>query len=351
LQAQTPPPTKLVPPLAGQVYAWGETMVFWRRKSPQPPVVSCFGKLPATGDFIRLNASGAENSAFDHWLGGSINLAKQTLGEQFSQVFQPTLGLFIYRGDDGDGSEEPERGMIGVWAASGDSAGRKYPMVVSTSYDYEQMLAVGPALPIAVWPFLTEAYDLVANGRGLSVDAFLARVQQIQPLAIEQAEVARSQYDSWLGQQTMNALWDTAFGQGAHRHAILHSVNASVEIFVGQERPQTSLAIRFPIGAGDAYAVSVWMDMTARLAKWNRTVLNAFWTPQQEVLVHLGPPHVATFRELIASTGDAEHVTDLLRPSSLDDHTARQRLSPQLAQAVANADTTIHGFLNSLSSP
>jgi type VI secretion system protein ImpM len=322
-------------------------MALWRRRNPQPPQVTCYGKLPATGDFIRLNASGAEHAGFDRWLQGAINLARQTMGDGFQQAYTGAVGLFIYRGDDGDGSQEPERGLVGVWAASGDSAGRLYPMMVATSYDYEHMLGAGAALPIAVWPFLQAAYDLVQNGRALPVDQFLARVAALTPASLESPEASQTQYLGWLQQNKMSALWDAAFGGPGARHAVLHQVQASVDYFRGQERPQTSLAIRFPLAAADAWAAAVWMDVTLRLAKWQRTVLNAFWTPQADLMLHVGPPHVATFREMIAATGKADHITDLLLPLG-DDAAARQKLSPQLAGAVANPDTTIGAFLSQL---
>jgi len=238
--------------------------------------------------------------------------------------------------------------MVGVWAASGDSAGRRYPMTVSTSYDYDELAAVGPALPIMLWPFLTAAYDLVTNGRDLGVDDFLTRVRQIQPLSLQQPEALTSSYTDWLRQNQMRALWETTFGTVDLRHAVTHLVHANVEIFVGQERPQSNLAIRFPLGAGDAYAASVWMDMTNRLAKWKSTVVNAFWTPQHDLVLHIGPPHVATFRELLATGGDAEHLTDLLCPPSIDAQTARQRLGVY-AEAVDDPDLSIAAFLDALS--
>jgi len=319
--------------------------MFWKRRQAQPPVVSCFGKLPATGDFIRHNAAAPELTSFDGWLNSSLTLAKQTMGDTFAAAYESSVGLFIYRPDDA-GDEEPVRGVIGVWAASRDSAGRSYPMVVATSYDYAQMVEVGAALPIAVWPFLVAAYDLVNNGRGLPVDEFVSRVAQLKPMPIEDPAVAQP-YRDWLQHQSMKALWETGFSTVDQRFNVLHGVQASVEIFRGQERPQTNLAIRFPTGAGDTYAAAIWMDLTVRLAKWQRTVVNAFWTPLQYLLVHIGPPHVATFRELIASTGDAEHVTDLTKPMAADERTARQGLGP-LAQLVDSTDTTVAAFLSSL---
>lgn len=322
-------------------------MVFWRKKKRQPPGVSCYGKLPATGDFVRYNATGSESAAYDNWLGGSVHMAKESMGDAFMPCYQPALGVFIYRGDDGDG-DEPDRGMIGVWASSGDSAGRRYPMTVACSYDYEEMLAIGPALPIATWQFVAAAYDLVANGRNLPVDQFLARVQQLKAVPLDQPEHAATAYQQWLQNQPMRALWESGFGTIAHRHAIIYNVHATVEIFKGHERPQTSLALRFPIRTGDAYAAAVWSDATMRLAGWERTVLNAFWTPQHDLMLHVGPPQTATFRELIANGTDAEHVTDLLVAPAVDEATARQRLGA-IGEVVDDVDQSIASFLSRLS--
>jgi type VI secretion system protein ImpM len=294
-----------------------------------------------------LNAAGPENSAFDNWLGNSVAVAKQALGDAFQQLYEPSLGLFVFRGHDGEGGDEPERGMIGVWAASGDSAGRRYPMMVSTNYDYEQMLGVGPALPIVVFPFLAAAYDLVANGRGMQVDDFLGRVASLQPMGLDHPEASAAQYQTWTQQHTMRAFWETLYGTVDGRHAVVQSLYATLEIFRGHERPNTQLAVRVPIRAGDAYAVSVWLDMATRMAKWQRTVLNAFWTPQHDLVVHIGPPQPHTFRELITVTGQAEQITELLVPPATDEQTARHGLGA-MAELVDNPDIPIAAFLAAL---
>lgn len=332
---------------AQRVYAH-PTMALWRRRTPQPPSLTCYGKLPATGDFIRHNAMGAESQGFDKWLQGAVNLAKQTLDAGFLPAYQGSVGLFIYRGDDGDANAEPERGMVGVWAASGDSAGRHYPMMVATTYDYEQLLGVGAALPIAVWPFLQAAYELVQNGRGLSAEQFLARVQQLPMVSLDSPEQARASYLAWLQQHSMRELWDATFGTVASRFAALQLIHASVDYFRGQERPQSNLAIRFPLASGDAWSVAVWTDLMLRIAEWQRTVLNAYWTPQREALLHIGPPHVGTLRALLAPGTCGDHITDLLEPLLLDEATAREKLGAKLRAAVDNPDVTIAAFLASI---
>lgn len=325
--------------------------MFWRRKKAPPaapPQIGCFGKLPATGDFIRLNAGGEEVASFDRWLGAAIDFARhQMVDGAFEAAYPQAVGLFIYRGE-GKGNDPPARGLVGAWAASGDNAGRMFPMIVFGSYDYPQLVATGAALPIAVWPLLTAAYELATSGRMLPVDAFLERASRIVPPPLDDPEAASAGYRGWLATQQMKALWETGFGSDASRFWVLHNIMASVEPFRGQEMPKTGLCLRLPLGAGDTYAAAVWMDMTLRLARWGRTLLNTFWTPQQTALIHLGPPHVASFRELIAPTGDADHVADLCGTPSMDEQLSRRALGPHLDALVARTDLSLASFLDGL---
>ena len=326
--------------------------MFWRRKAKGPalpPQIGCFGKLPATGDFVRLNAGGDEVSAFDRWLGSSIDYARRSMGTGFEQVYPYALGLFIFRGD-AKGDEPPSRGLVGAWCASGDNAGRLYPMTVFASYDYHQLVSTGPALPIALWPLLTAAYELATNGRMMPVEVFLDRVSRVALPSLEDPDHASAGYRHWLSTQPMKALWETSFGSEAMRYWVLQNIAASVEPFRGQELPNTGLAIRLPLGAGDAYAASVWMDMTLRLAKSKHTLLNAFWSPQKTVLLHMGPPHVASYKELLVPSSNADHVADLCSGQWGDEMTARRALGPQLEGLVGRSDLSLASFLEGLGS-
>jgi type VI secretion system protein ImpM len=273
------------------------------------------------------------------------------MGPMFEAVYPHSVGLFIYRGEckGAEGKEEaPTRGLVGAWCASGDNAGRLYPMAVFGSYDYNQLVATGAALPIALWPLLTACYELATNGRMMPVEVFLERVSRVALPSLEDPESAQAGYRGWLTTQPMKALWETSFGTDATRFWVLQNIVASVEPFRGQELPKTGLSLRLPIGAGDAYAAAVWMDMTLRLAKWKNTLLNAFWSPQKSVLIHMGPPHVATYRELIAPTSNADHVADLCGAPWGDEQTARRALGPQLDALVGRTDLTLAGFLDGL---
>jgi type VI secretion system protein ImpM len=222
-------------------------------------------------------------------------------------------------------------------------------MVVFGSYDYNQLVGAGAALPIALWPLLSAAYDKVTNGRGLPVSTFLQEVSRISLPSLEDPEAASGSYREWLASNSMKALWETGFGTDISRFWVVQNILASVEPFRGQELPKTQLGIRVPLGTGDAFAAAVWMDMTLRFARWGRTLLNAFWTPRQTLLLHLGPPHVASFREMIAPTGQADHVADLCGPPTMDEATCRRLLGPQLEGLVERTDLSLASFLDGLS--
>jgi type VI secretion system protein ImpM len=319
--------------------------MFWRKKkSSGPPTVGCFGKLPATGDFIRHNAGGDEVASFDRWLGDAMDFAQRSLGQSFESAYQASVGLFIFHGET-KGDELPSRGMVGAWAASRDTVGRNYPMVVFASYDYGQLVQAGASLPIALWPFLTSAYEIATQGRGWAVDQFLGRVQRVETPSLDDGDACSAKYRQWLAQNSMKALWETGFGSDASRFWVVSNVAEAVEPFKGNELPQTGLAMRLPIGPGDAYATAVWMDLVLRLSGWKQTLLNTFWTPQQTTLIHLGPPHVASLREIIAPTGSAEHVAELCGLPTSDEQSARSRLKPKLDSLVNVTEQPIAAFL------
>lgn len=294
-----------------------------------------------------MNAGSDELAAFDGWLGPAIDYARRDMGAGFESVYQGSVGMFIFHGE-GKGDDPPARALVGAWAASGDNAGRLYPMVVFGSYDYNQLVAVGAALPIALWPLLSAAYECVTTGRNLPVSSFLDCVGRISLPSIESPQAGAAGYREWLAGHPIKAFWDTGFASDANRFWVIQNIAASVEPFRGQELPKTHLGIRLPLGSADAYATAIWMDMTLRLAKWNRTLLNAFWVPRQSLLLHLGPPHVASFREIIAPTGEADHVADLCGMPSMDEPTSRRLLGPQLDTLVSQTDQSLADFLDAL---
>src|SRR5262249_60289000 len=123
-----------------------------------------------------------------------------TAGGALADPFEPaswqSVGLFIFQGE-GKGEEPPTRGLVGAWCASGDNAGRLYPMIVFGSYDYHQLVATGAALPIALWPLLTSAYELATTGRMLAVYPLPERLSPIVPPLLPRPPGASARHRAW----------------------------------------------------------------------------------------------------------------------------------------------------------
>jgi type VI secretion system ImpM family protein len=78
-----------------------------------------FGKLPAHGDFVARGVDAADRDALDTWLSGSLLAARDRYGEGFADRF-----------DAAQPWRAEGEGVTGAIAASQDSAGRRYPVVL-----------------------------------------------------------------------------------------------------------------------------------------------------------------------------------------------------------------------------
>lgn len=78
-----------------------------------------FGKLPAHGDFVSRGLPAAERERIDGWLSDSLARAQSALGNDFTEAF-----------DRAPPWRCAAAGVGGAIAASQDSAGRRYPILL-----------------------------------------------------------------------------------------------------------------------------------------------------------------------------------------------------------------------------
>ncbi len=328
------------------VYAPG--VANWWRKKAAPPFAGCFGKLPSKGDFIRHHASAPELQALDEWISGTLDHAQASLGDKFRQYYKSFFGLFIFRPPSTTPGEPPERALVGAWAASGDSAGRVFPMVVFGSYDYGELVQLRGAAPLALWSLFTSAYELATQGRKLDAGLFVERVQGIWVPPIDDVGALLSGYETFLRENTVDAFWDTTIRLPETRYSSMERIRSAVEPFRGVELGTTPLSVRCPLHEADAYAVAVWVDLIVRLARWECTLPSVFWTPQGSALVHLGAPPRTTLRELLEPDPDADTVIDLMQPAVLPEMTAKERLGADLVTHLDRRQLPLAEFLSGL---
>jgi type VI secretion system protein ImpM len=90
-----------------------------------------FGKIPALGDFFRLNLPAGFVQPWDDWLQDGILAARKTLGDSWDTAYMsaPLWRFTIPPGLAGS------QAVLGVLMASVDRVGRQFPLTLACRYD------------------------------------------------------------------------------------------------------------------------------------------------------------------------------------------------------------------------
>jgi type VI secretion system ImpM family protein len=132
------------------------------------PSIGLFGKLPAQGDFFRLNVAEPAAQGLVSWLQEAIEpvyRARLTL--------PPAPVRFLFR------APQAERALVGVMVASVDKVGRAFPLCGFAPLPASPLATAYPAVPGALRPFLDPLEALLGAASGLAVDALVARAQAL----------------------------------------------------------------------------------------------------------------------------------------------------------------------------
>lgn len=90
-----------------------------------------FGKIPALGDFIRLNVNAGFVQVWDDWMQAGMLTAREALQDRWNDAY---LSAPIWRFTMPAGVAGPT-GMTGIVMASVDRVGRQYPLTLAASIE------------------------------------------------------------------------------------------------------------------------------------------------------------------------------------------------------------------------
>ena len=120
---------------------------------------SCFGKLPIHGDFIRHQVPAAEIEIFDQWIQGGLLSARSAVGTGWEQEFDSIPpSRFLYN------APQTGRVMAGVFTASQDRTGRRFPFLVFTLLDPRTLGTNVTLLPTYLAAFMDRAEEAATQG-------------------------------------------------------------------------------------------------------------------------------------------------------------------------------------------
>jgi protein phosphatase/serine/threonine-protein phosphatase Stp1 len=129
-----------------------------------------YGKLPAHGDFVRREVPKSFVEPWDQWLQTALQQAKETLGSEFTAVWETAPG---WRFRLPAGACGP-MAVVGVVLPSQDLVGRQFPLTLAA------MLPDTLSPPNEAWYGAIERAGLAAIEQGENVENLLAQLPETE---------------------------------------------------------------------------------------------------------------------------------------------------------------------------
>lgn len=297
-----------------------------------------YGKIPAQGDFVRINASDDAAQALDLW----VQEALETLGRM--GVPFPTEPLYFLH----HGGHPSLPATIGAMVASHDRVGRVYPMTVFARVDPAWLATRWSGAPLGYGLFLRDATRILRDlGRADAqlLTAWTRNLRLPSPQDLAQVDVV-----------CMHALQTFSAAQVLPRmtgdpqaatcwYALKTAVDACDSARVRPGRPPIVLDGTLT-GDLDLFA---WLELLRRRLQ-GAFVPTVLWTESApaRMLVCMGAPSGSVLRYLVNPDDAAAQHWPLWtrRPEAVAQ--ARQSLSPAHQAAIAQWNSPLEALLSAL---
>jgi type VI secretion system ImpM family protein len=295
--------------------------------------IGIFGKAPWRAEYFKLRWDGELFRSFDAWLTDNVEWAALHAGSPFAEASrQSNVNAFVFRPKGASGV------LAGAIAASSDSAGRSFPLVVAASL-------LGSAATLAphpeVLPLVLEDFWQLASEVAVAVQSAPSAEQATSAAPIDFSwgvggPEARAAYAEWSASLPLGDLFTLVYGPGglAVGAGAVRFVLEAVRPIRGVEHPRTPLTLRLPLGAAGGAAVCFWVDLVRRAAEWKSTIPSFFWSHDGaagSLLLHLGDAPKSTLADLWTNVSHRDEVCDLSVPLSSE----QLRAIPELPSGLA----------------
>ncbi len=302
---------------------------FLKGGSPQAGQVElgAFGKIPSMGDFVRVGCKPL--ASFESWVESGMALGETKHKERWPDIYgKGHLHGFVFRGSPAAKETQVMSGTIGP---SFDAVGRRFPLVIFSSYSEKRAGNAAPLAPLFLADFLADAAQTAREGGKLANgDALKERVGGISLPTFESESTCSAEYNQWTRSTTVRSIWESIYGDPDTDTplAVLKAVLESVSHFHGRENLTTLLGLRLPLGRGGPLLIAFWIDTIRRAAGWRHAMPTLFWSVDgkaDSLLLQLGATPPSALAELWSPDADNDNVYDLTFSHSMD--TRRQLLA------------------------
>lgn len=295
---------------------------------PSANSVGIYGKIPAQGDFVRINASSPCAMALDTWVQEGLE-ALSRAGSSLSE--DPTYFVFKAHGQNDC--------AVGVMAPSSDRVGRKYPLVVFAEVNASALAALFPAIPVAFARFFAEGANIVQAAAQWDPARLPEQAQALNAHAVLDVDAAIA-----VCQRTLNTpaggeeMQRRLFGpptSGLHYYAFKTVLDACGPAR-GAPPAKPGVTLSCPIASDvDLFA---WLDLSRRALQWRDSIPSFVWSEGEtpKLLLSVGPSPAALLSYLVKPSSSAAKLWPVTTSSPEAIATARAGL-PDAVRATLDA--------------
>lgn len=221
-------------------------------------MIGCFGKVPASADFVSLHGAAEEVCEFDTWLQGALSAMQHR--EDWRELFDRLpVCLFSYRARNGNC-------LLGGMISSRDSSARRYPFFIF------QTLKASDVQPL-VNPFtLSELFCaqikplLHMAAQGESPAVLFERIKALRPLQAQDFELFRRVHHKFL--MNFNLRDITRSLEDSYPEFVSNAVLTRLLALQQPMQHKNSMAISLPLPAERGLknpTADLWIDWLTRM--------------------------------------------------------------------------------------
>jgi len=302
-------------------------------------LIGIYGKIPAQGDFVRINASDPSAQALDLWVQESLD-ALARLGTELP----PEPVFFFHQGSAPQGPS-----LVGVMLRSRDRVGRVYPVLVFARVAPALATAAVAILPTAWSLFLQDAarfaYDLDRiDAATLAMRARSLRVPSPADLQTAMAVGAQVLQHTTAAEVLHRLFVDASTGR--HYYALKTCIDACDT--TRSRPPRAPIVLDCPIVSD--VDLFTWIELCRRRLAGSSVLPTFVWVEgaSPRLLLSLGPATGALLRFLTRPDDPSTQHWPLLttRTDAID--AARNGMAPQHRQASEAGAVSLEVFLTAL---
>ncbi|AMB88375.1 type VI secretion system protein ImpM [Pseudomonas agarici] len=223
-------------------------------------MIGCFGKVPASADFVSLHGAAQEVREFDAWLQGALSAMQHR--EDWRELFDRLpVCLFSYRARNGNW-------LLGGLISARDFSTRRYPFFIfqtlkaSEAQTLVNPFTLGELFCGQIKPLLHMAVQ------GESTSVLFERIKALRPLQAQDFELFRRVHDKFLVNFNLRDI--TRSLEDSHPEFVSNAVLTRLRALQQPMQHKSGMAISLPLPAERGLKnpiADLWIDWLTRMKR------------------------------------------------------------------------------------